>query len=444
MWFDNGEGLGWIPGIRRASPFSRVPLTAVFWYIKHMKDICLLNDSFPPIIDGVANAVLNYAKVLSRKGVGVSVVTPDHPEYDDSSFGFPVIRYPGMDMSSKIGYVVGNPFYADTMKIIKAMDIGLLHSHCPMMSNVLARELRAALDIPMILTYHTKFDIEIRKAIKSQMISQLAIKALIESVSSCDELWVVSEGAGKSLKSLGYKGDYIVMNNGVDMRRHTAEPELINKVTSAYNLPEGVPVFLFVGRLMWYKGLRIILDALAALRSQDVDFRMVFVGKGQEEKEIISYCSSRGLDNICFFAGPVYDREELAAWYSRADLFLFPSTFDTNGLVVREAAACSLGAVLVKDSCASEGVTNGVDGLLIDETAESLAACLMKTIDHPDIMQRIGKAASENLYLSWDDAVSRAIERYEIVIDNYRCGKYPKHKRPVEGYLSLFTKMMGV
>ena len=409
-----------------------------------MKDICLLNDSFPPIIDGVANAVFNYAKVLSRKGIGVSVVTPDHPEYDDSAFGFPVIRYPGMDMSSKIGYVVGNPFYADTMKIIKAMDIGLLHSHCPVMSNVLARELRAALDIPMILTYHTKFDIEIHKAIKSQMISQLAIKALIESVSSCDELWVVSKGAGESLRSLGYNGDYIVMNNGVDMRRHTAEPDLIKSVTASYDLPEGVPVFLFVGRLMWYKGLKIILDALAALKSQDVDFRMVFVGKGQEAEEIVSYCSSRGLDNRCFFTGPVYDREELAAWYSRADLFLFPSTFDTNGLVVREAAACSLGSVLVKDSCASEGVTNGVDGLLIDETAESLATCLMRAIDHPEVMKRIGQAASENLYLSWDDAVSRAIKRYEIVIDNYRCGKYPKHKKPMEGSLALFTKMMGI
>ena len=409
-----------------------------------MKDICLLNDSFPPIIDGVANAVFNYAKVLSRKGIGVSVVTPDHPEYDDSAFGFPVIRYPGMDMSSKIGYVVGNPFYADTMKIIKAMDIGLLHSHCPVMSNVLARELRAALDIPMILTYHTKFDIEIHKAIKSQMISQLAIKALIESVSSCDELWVVSKGAGESLRSLGYNGDYIVMNNGVDMRRHTAEPDLIKSVTASYDLPEGVPVFLFVGRLMWYKGLKIILDALAALKSQDVDFRMVFVGKGQEAEEIVSYCSSRGLDNRCFFTGPVYDREELAAWYSRADLFLFPSTFDTNGLVVREAAACSLGSVLVRDSCASEGVTNGVDGLLIDETPESLATCLMKVIDHPDVMRRIGQTASESLYLSWDDAVSRAIERYEIVIDNYRCGRYPKHNKPMEGSLALFTKMMGI
>ena len=172
-----------------------------------MKDICLLNDSFPPIIDGVANAVFNYGKVLSRKGVGVSVVTPDYPEADDANLGFPVIRYPGMDMSNKIGYVVGNPFYADTMKIIKTMDVGLLHSHCPMISNIMAMELRAALDVPMVMTYHTKFDIEIRKAIKSKVVSQLAIKVLIESVSSCDELWVVSRGAGESLKSLGYKGD---------------------------------------------------------------------------------------------------------------------------------------------------------------------------------------------------------------------------------------------
>ncbi len=409
-----------------------------------MKDICLLNDSFPPIIDGVANAVFNYGKVLSRKGVGVSVVTPDHPEADDANLGFPVIRYPGMDMSNKIGYVVGNPFYADTMKIIKTMDVGLLHSHCPMMSNILAMELRSALDVPMIMTYHTKFDIEIRKAVKSKVVSQLAIKVLIESVSSCDELWVVSRGAGESLKSLGYKGDYIVMDNGVDMRKHTAEPDLIRKVTASYDLPQGVPVFLFVGRLMWYKGLRIILDALAALRSNDVDFRMVFVGKGQEEEEIRSYCSNLGLDRKCFFTGPVYDREELAAWYSRADLFLFPSTFDTNGLVVREAAACSLGSVLVRDSCASEGVTNGVDGLLIDETPASLATCLMRAIDHPEVMYRVGQNASENLYLSWDDSVSRALKRYEIVMDNYRCGRYPKHKRPMEGFLAFYAKMMGL
>ena len=409
-----------------------------------MSNICLLNDSFPPIIDGVANAVSNYARVLHDRGMGVSVVTPEHPQADDFRLGYPVIRYPGMDMSNKIGYVVGNPFYADTLKLIKNQDVSLLHSHCPMISEIMAMELRAALNVPLILTYHTKFDIEIRKSIKSQLISDLAIKVLIEIVSSCDELWVVSNGAGESLKKLGYKGDYLLMENGVDMKRHIAAPELMAKVAAPYDLPEGVPTFLFVGRLMWYKGLRIILDALDILNSRGIDFRMVFVGKGQEAEEIITYCSELGLDNKCFFTGPVYDREELAAWYSRADLFLFPSTFDTNGLVVREASACSLGSVLIKDSCASEGVTDGEDGLLIDENCMSLAKCLMQMIEHPEVMHRIGKAASDNLYLSWDDAVDRAIRRYEVVTDNFRSGRYPKHTRPIEGFLAFFAKMMGV
>ena len=410
-----------------------------------MKDICLISDSFPPVMDGVATAVYNYANVLHNKGWGVSVVTPVHPQADDSAFEYPVIRYPGVDRSRQIGYVVGNPFTAATIKKITKKDIGLLHSHCPATSNILAMELRAALDVPIVLTYHTKYEIEIRKAIHSELFSSMAIKLLVESVSVCDELWVVSEGAGKSLRKLGYKGDYLVMENGVDMKRHVAEPALIRNATSGFDLPEGIPVFLFVGRLQWYKGIRIILDALSDLRSSGKDFRMVFVGKGQEEGEIKAYCEKLCLSDRCFFPGPVYDREILAAWYSRADLFLFPSTFDTNGLVVREAAACSLGSVLVRGSCASEGVEDGVDGLLIDENAASLAVCLMKVLQHPESMKRIGESASERLYLSWDDAVARAMERYEIVMDNYRSGKTAKKRiSPMESFMTLSSRIMGL
>ena len=55
-----------------------------------MKEICLLNDSFPPLIDGVSNTVVNYARVISSKGTGVSVVTPENPNADDSKFDYPV------------------------------------------------------------------------------------------------------------------------------------------------------------------------------------------------------------------------------------------------------------------------------------------------------------------------------------------------------------------
>lgn len=409
-----------------------------------MHNVCLLNDSFPPLIDGVANTVVNYARVLKSNGYGVSVVTPENAKADDSAFDYPVIRYPGLDMSKQIGYVVGQPFSPSTLKRLETMDLELIHSHCPAVSNMISVEMRALLDIPIVLTYHTKFDIEIKKALKNPVLAKGVIKMLVNSVSMCDELWVVSRGAGESLKDLGYKGDYLVMNNGVDMKRHRADEALVKDVSAGYDLPDGIPVFLFVGRLEWYKGIRIILDALAALRSQNLDFRMVFVGKGMEEDAIKAYVKELRLEDKCFFTGPVYDRERLAAWYTRGDLFLFPSTFDTNGLVVREAAACSLGSVIIKDSCASEGITDGVDGLMIEENATSLAVCLTRMIEHPEAMKRIGQAASDNIYLSWDDAIKTAMDRYEVVIDNYKKGLYPKHNKPMDELFAFSGKIFGL
>ena len=78
------------------------------------------------------------------------------------------------------------------------------------------------------------------------------------------------------------------------------------------------------------------------------------VGDGTDMREVQDYAKTLRLDGKCLFTGPVRNRETLRAWYARADLFLFPSTFDTNGLVVREAAASGLASVLVRGSCAAE------------------------------------------------------------------------------------------
>ena len=195
------------------------------------------------------------------------------------------------------------------------------------------------------------------------------------------------------------------------------------------NLPDGVPLFLFVGRLMWYKGLHIILDALRALREQGQDFRMVFIGAGGDEKEVRAEVETLRLSDRCFFTGSIADRETLRAWYSLADLFLFPSTFDTNGLVVREAAASGCPSVLIAGSCAAEGVTDGRNGFLIEENAVSLCAKLTALCADREAMRRVGENAMRELYLSWEDAVARANERYAVVLDRYRSGKYPKHER---------------
>ena len=113
-----------------------------------------------------------------------------------------------------------------------------------------------------------------------------AAKALVDNISACDEVWVVSEGAGENLKSLGYEGSLRVMPNGVDFAKGRVDSLDVRKAVGGYDLPEGVPMFLFVGRMMKYKGLPLILDAMKILRDKGMDFRMVFVGGGADEEEM--------------------------------------------------------------------------------------------------------------------------------------------------------------
>ena len=390
-------------------------------------NVCLINDSFPPAIDGVANAVTNYAQIINREYGRAAVVTPYYPDADDSAFAFPVIRYPSVDTTKAVGYRAGIPFSPEVMNRLEGERFNIIHSHCPITSTILARSLRDRIHVPLVFTYHTKFDIDIANAVKSRLLREEAARLLVENISACDEVWTVSQGAGENLRKLGYQGDYLVMPNGVDFPRGRVPDALVAQVTEGYDLPAGLPVFLFVGRMMWYKGIRIILDALKMLMDSGKDFRMVFVGTGNEKEEICSYSSALGLDAKVFFAPAIHDRNLIRAWYCRADLFLFPSTFDTNGLVVREAAACALPSVLVGGSCAAENVQDGVNGFLIEENAASMAALLQKLCNEPAPVKTVGENAARDLYLSWDSSVSAAVDRYQAVIEKDKRGLYPRH-----------------
>lgn len=399
-------------------------------------NICLMNDSFPPVIDGVANTVVNYANIITKNYGSALVATPQYPGVEDD-YPFPVIRYPSIDTTKKTGYRAGQPFAPEIVGTLASRPIDIIHSHCPITSTWLARLLRDQVNAPVILTYHTKFDIDIAKAVRGKHIQEAAIKLLVSNISACDEVWVVSSGAGANLQSLGYQGSYVVMENGVDLPKGPADEYDAHLLDRQYQLPQGVPVFLFVGRLMWYKGLRIILDSLADLNRQGQDFRMVFIGDGGDKDQVVQYANTVSLADKCIFTGSISDRSKLRAWYTRADLLLFPSTFDTNGLVVREAAACGLGSMLISGSCAAEGITDGHNGILIDETPQSMTAELKKLLAKPEKMQDIGQTAMDEIYISWEESIDRAWQRYNVVLDKWRSGLMIRKKAPAD---SFFTK----
>ena len=405
-------------------------------------NICLINDSFPPVIDGVANAVKNYAQIINERHGKAAVVTPYYPGADDAGYSFPIYRYPSLMLPKKVGYRAGIPFSPELMAQVQAERFDLIHSHCPVTSTLLARSMRDQLDLPLVLTYHTKFDIDIANAVRGKLLQEELIRLLVKNISACDEVWTVSRGAGENLRSLGFEGDYVVMPNGVDFPKGRVSPDAVEAVTGGYDLPAGLPVLLFVGRMMWYKGIRIILDALKLLDEEGTDFRMVFVGGGGDKEEIRAYCSELGMNGKVIFIEPIRDRERIRAWYCRGDLFLFPSTFDTNGLVVREAAACALPSVLVRGSCAAEDVADGETGFLMEENAASMAEILRRLLPRLDLVRRVGKQAQQGIYLSWEDSVANAWEGYGAVIERYRRGQYDRPRNTADEALRNLGSLM--
>ena len=407
--------------------------------------ICLLNDSFPPAMDGVVNVVLNYADHLGKDhGAQVVVGTPEYPDADYGQYPYRVIPYQSFDTTALTsGYRAGLPFSGKAMEELNTFGPDIIHSHCPVASTILARLLREQNEAPVVFTYHTKFDIDIHRAVKLPVAAEETIRAMVANIEACDEVWAVSRGAGENLRSLGYTGDWRVMHNGVDFARGRVDEATVAKVTAGYDLPAGVPVLLFVGRMMTYKGLPLILDALKLLLDAGQDFRMVFIGKGADKALMEEKARTLGLEKKCIFVGPVYDRDELRAWNTRADLFLFPSTFDTNGLVVREAAACGLGCVLIKGSCAAEGITDGRNGFLIDESPAAMTALLREVCKDLPLLHQVGQHAMDEIYLSWQSAINTAYDRYGAILELKKSGALaPKRKLPTDHLVALASRSM--
>lgn len=414
--------------------------------------VCLLNDSFPPVIDGVANVVMNYARIMQTEHLAACMVgTPKYPNTDYSIYPYDVVPYSSLDTTKIVkGYRAGNPLDIKELITLSEFHPDIIHTHCPVASAYVGRMLRAKCDVPLIFTYHTKFDEDIARAVKNEFIQKETVKVLINNVEACDEVWVVSQGAGENMRSLGYQGDYRVVSNGVDFAKGRVSQEEVALATKDYDLPEGVPVFLFVGRIIAYKGIPHLLDACARLSQMGMDYRMVFVGSGPDLEQFKKQAKQAGIyenpdsnqKGKCIFTGPIYDRDVLRAWNTRADLFLFPSTYDTNGIVVREAAACGLASVLIEGSCAAEGITDDRNGFLTQQNGESIAELLLRICQDLNHVHEVGQNAMDEIYISWEDSVHAAHARYAEIIELRKAGKFPIREHSLTYPIKKFTDEM--
>lgn len=381
--------------------------------------IAVGTDAFPPTTDGISKVAENYADILNKNHCKAVVVTPKNPNQQDKKYNYEIFRYKSWWIPSREGYSVGWPFKESLSYDIINRKFDLLHSHAPLATSYYFRLVNRKKRIPTILTYHTKYEYDINKRVPTKRGREFARKFLLNNINSADEVWITSKGTAESLRKIGYTGEYIVMPNGCDMPKTDVPKELTDSIRKKHRLPENVPIFIYAGRMIWYKNLRLLLDACKILKKSGKDFRLIMLGFGADETAVKMYYRFSGIADKIVWAGKILDRKLLQSYYGVSDLLLFPSTFDTNGLVVREAASCATPSLLIKNSCAAEGIEDGKTGFLCEENAESIAQTLLKIMDNKELLRTVGISARDIIYISWEDAVARAFERYKKVINEF-------------------------
>jgi glycosyltransferase involved in cell wall biosynthesis len=273
--------------------------------------------------------------------------------------------------------------------------------------------------IPIVFTQHTKWDYDIERAVPAKILQKRVERFAYKNLSAADELWAVSRGTGEHLITRGYKGSYMVMPNGTDFPKGSADSISIKQINERFGLLSGVPVLLFVGRMMWYKNLSLIVEALEILHKRSFDYRMIFVGDGEDLPDVKKMVEGKNLAHLIYFAGRVINREELRAFYTRSDLFVFPSVYDNAPLVIREAAACVCPSLVVRNSSASEILEDGVSGFFSNENSEDIANTIQSVISNHMLLKTVAINASEQTYLTWDQVVNNSVTRYREVKERY-------------------------
>ncbi|MDR1736862.1 MAG: glycosyltransferase [Oscillospiraceae bacterium] len=383
-------------------------------------NVALITDSFPPIIDGVCNCVLNYARILNfRRDGSCAVVTQKMPGGQYSQYPYPVLTYPSMPIP-KVAYRAGYPFVPTLAAKLKKLNIDILHAHSPFTAMTISRQLRMLLKVPVVVTQHTKWEYDIAR-IFPRYLRKPVERLVYGNISAADEVWSVSRSTAKHMSERGF-GEFksIVMENGTDFTRGDADPSLLRELNGRFGLNDERPVFLFVGRMMWYKNIRLIFRALDILRSNGLAFDMLMVGDGPDLSAIELLANEMDMGGHVHFAGRISDRERLRAYFTRADLMIFPSVFDNAPLVVREAAACRCPAVVINGSSTAEILLDNETGFFAAETPESVAETVRRAVSDKALLNLVADNAAEHVYVSWDDIVSRAVDRYGNIIEKYK------------------------
>jgi glycogen(starch) synthase len=175
-----------------------------------------------------------------------------------------------------------------------------------------------------------------------------------------------------------------IVPNGVDTTRFDQlGGQDFSRFRNRYALPFEQIVFS-VGRMVYEKGLQVLLRALPLILAQQPSVKTVIAGKGSELESLRSLAWSLGVGEKVLFTGFIAD-EDRDRLFKIADCAVFPSLYEPFGIVALEAMAARCPVVVSEVGGLKDVVEHGETGITVyPDDASSLAWGIVHTLQHPE------------------------------------------------------------
>jgi 1,2-diacylglycerol 3-alpha-glucosyltransferase len=331
--------------------------------------IALFTNNYLPFCGGVTISVETLRRGLEERGHEVWVMAPRFRGVRDGGPG--VLRYPSIPATTYPEFPLAIPYAPTVTARVRALDVDIFHAHHPFLLGPAARRLARSAGRPLVFTYHTRYEKYAHYVpLTRTLVETAAVVLSTRFAKRVDAVIAPSVVVRDELVRRGVRAPVSVVPTGVDLACFRPGDRLAAR--RALALPDHDPVLLYVGRLDREKSVDRVLLAFERVASTVPRARLLIVGHGKEAERLRRRAETlAAAGGVQFLGARAHDT--LPVCYQAADLFLFASETETQGLVLAEAAACGLPAVAVDASGCDEVIRDGETGLLTKSDPTALA-----------------------------------------------------------------------
>ena len=386
--------------------------------------IALFTNNYFPFIGGVPISIKRLTKGLRKLGHEVYIFAPEYPEGEQEDEER-VIRCETLVHKERNGMElpVVNIFSNEIDKKFAELDFDIVHSHHPIWLGSKGLSLAEEYELPRVLTYHTRLekyshylpDLMVFKKLFENRVAHYIIK---KAANRSDAVFAPTETAKEYLRNIGVSSPIRLLATGVDFDDYQVSETKLDELEKRYKKGDEV-LLLSVSRLSKEKNLYFLMEALKSIKERTrLNFKCLIAGDGSEKDNLEEYIIDNNLEDYVELIGTI-DYQEISKYYTIADLFVFASKSETQGMVLLEAMAGATPVVAVRSSGIDDVIKDGYNGYKVPEDISKWSEKVIELIRNEDLLA----AMSENAYQSAQDnsiteMAKEAVEIYQKILLN--------------------------